>query len=525
MNEKTQQLIKKYIDIVLARKTLIATLVFIALVGGTAIYYKTPKVYQATSLLIYEKQKINSSKMSPELHEKVREIVNTLMQEVTSRTSLEKVILEFDLYSGMREELPIEDVIEFMRRQIQISPTKGDVFQVSYYGSDPRKVLRVTNSLASKFIEENLKYREESASKTSEYIANELQLAKTSLDQQELAMRDYKLKFYNELPEQRKINVDRANTLQVKLQGVQNNIQELERTKIVLQEQIGQRRQLLKTTVANQMLQEGNNSDVAHEGDPYQQLARMQSYLATLQVKYKETHPEVKHVKAAISALEERLADEGMHQKTAGMDQGGSLLSRDPVLQAASIQRGDIERNLRALREDEKELRAQIKRLEAWIAAAPVREAEWSALTRDYNQLKGHYDFLVAQNLQASSVENLEKRQQGSQFRIMDPARLPQKPVKPDFVKIMVLAVGLGLALGGGLALAFDMVDTSFKDPLEVEEYLGLSVICSIPYLPLAREKKVARWKNIGFVIYLLSGIILLGGGLFFLWSRGTVIL
>ncbi|WP_319550424.1 GNVR domain-containing protein [Desulfogranum marinum] len=528
MNEKTQQLVKKYFDIILARKMLLVTLVFIAVLGGLVQYYKTPKIYQATSLLIYEKKAINPSKMSPDVKDMVKEVVSTLMQQVTSRSSLEKIIKDLNLYPEMLEKMPLEDVIESMRKVIKISPTKGEVFQVSFSGGDPKKVLRVTNALASKFIEENLKYREERASETSSYIANELQLSKQSLDKKEQAMRDYKLKYYNELPEQRQINVARADTLQVKLQGVQDNIQELERTKLVLKEQIGQRRQLLQNASSNMVASTTEGKDVPG-GDPYQKLAQMHAYLDTLLVKYKETHPEVKRIRKSIAALETQLSandNVGTEEKEGSRPSTNrSLMSRDPVLQAAAIQQRDLERNLVVLRVDEKELRSQIQKLEEWIAAAPVREAEWSALTRDYNQFKSHYDFLVSQNLQASSVENLEKKQQGSQFKIMDPARLPQKPVKPDFMKIMVLAIGLGCALGGGLALGLDLLDTSFKDPLEIEEYLGVSVACSVPYLPLPKEKKLSRLKSIGFILYFITGLAIITAALYYLWSRGIVIL
>lgn len=529
MNEKTQQLIKKYVDIVFARKILIVTSVFLALAGGLIQYSRTPKVYQATSLLIYERQAINPTRlMSPDIQARGLEIVNTLQQQVTTRANLEKIIKDLDLYPGLREKIPLEDVIEVMKTNIDIvSPRTGDVFKVSFSGKDPAKVLRVTNALASKFIEENLIYREERASETSNYIANELQLAQQSLDRKEQVMRDYKLKYYNELPEQREINVARATALQSRLQGVQDNIQELERTKLSLQEQIGQRRDMLNSISSDQDAGDGASS-LNQVNDPYQQLTRLQAYLNTLIVKYKDTHPEIKRIKKAIAAKEAQIQS--------GIDAGAgaagtdaqrsrqSLLNRDPVYQAAVIQQKDIERNLVELRSDERTLKSQIKQLEGWIGAAPIREAEWSALTRDYNQFRQHYDFLVAENLQASSVENLEKKQKGSQFKIMDPARLPQKPIEPDFIKIMVLALGLGFAFGGGIALTLDILDTSFRDPLEIEEYLGLGVTCTVPYLPLKRESNIKRLKLFLFIVYMATGTILLLGAVYFLWNRGIIV-
>ncbi len=526
MDQKTEQLIKKYIDVVLARKAVITTFLFIMMLAGLAVYTKIPKVYQATALLIYERQAVNPSKMSPDLKSRTREIVSTLMQQVTSRTSLEKIIKEFNLYLEAREKLPIEDVIESMRKRIRISPTKGDIFQVSFDGENPKKVLRVTNALSSKFIEENLKYREERATETSSYIANELNLSKRSLDKKEQAMRDYKLKYYNELPEQREINVSRANTLQVKLQGVQDNIQELERTKVVLQEQVGLRKRALSNLGAGQA---GGDTDQIGSDDPYERLSRMKAHLDALLLKYKDTHPEVKRVRKSIVGYEQQLnLDDtgagGSGEKTSSVSRR-SLVNRDPVLQQAAIQRKSIELNLVELRSEESDLKRQISTLEEWISAAPVREAEWSALTRDYSQFKKHYDYLVAQNIQASSVQNLERKQQGSQFKIMDPPRLPTKPIKPDFLKIMILAIGVGFALGGGLAIGLDLLDTSFKDPLDIEEILGVSVVCSIPYIPLKKETRISRIKEISYYLYLLVGCAIICAALYYLWSSGRLII
>ena len=160
--------------------------------------------------------------------------------------------------------------------------------------------------------------------------------------------------------------------------------------------------------------------------------------------------------------------------------------------QKLSEQIKQIDININQLREEQAAIPAQIAKYQRWIEAVPTREAEWTSLTRDYNELRRHYDQLVAQNLQAQSVENLERNQKGSKFKIVDSARVPEKPSKPNFLKMLLVEVALGMGVGLGGVLLFDFIDTSFKDVGELEEYIGVPVICAIPFI----EKEVEAKKE-----------------------------
>ena len=187
MEVDQRQQLRKYIDLVLRRKKIIITAFLCAFVSGVGVYLRTPKVYLSSSLIMFQQQQINPSKMSPDVAAiKTTEIVNTVGQQVTSRTNLEEVIKRYKLYPDLVEELPMEDVVTLMRENhIAIKPQKGDVFMVTYEGQDPKKVMLVANALASKFIEENLRFREEKTSETSAYVKDELKLAKDALDKKE----------------------------------------------------------------------------------------------------------------------------------------------------------------------------------------------------------------------------------------------------------------------------------------------------------------------------------------------------
>ena len=183
-----------------------------------------------------------------------------------------------------------------------------------------------------------------------------------------------------------------------------------------------------------------------------------------------------------------------------------------------------IQMSIGNINEEKEGLRKTIAQYEEWVAAAPVREAEWSALTREYGELKRHYDMLVSSDLQAKSMLNLEKRQKGSQFKIVDSARVAEKPIKPDFVKILAIALFCGLGLGFGVPFVWDFLDPSFRDLGDIEAYLGVPVLCTIPLIETEREKNWCRRK---FQLGLLAAVVAFAAiaVLFaYCWRRGLIV-
>ncbi len=532
MDSQQRQLVKKYLDLLAYHWKFITGCVLIALSLGLVVYLRMPKVYQCTALLSYERQQINPARMAPERQtRRLRDTVSTLSELVMSRNNLEGIISQFSLYPKERQQMPIEDVIELMRKKIKISPsTRGDTFTVTFEGSNPEKVQKTTNALASKFIEENLKYREERATETSKYTEDELNMAKVVLDKKEQAMRDYKLKYYNEMPDQRESNLARLSALHEQYQNIQDSIQDLERTRVLVQEQVALR-QRLATALLPGGGAETATAPSAAASRPMTRAERLQSlqrYLEALLAKYTERHPEVRRTRQMIAKLKQELAtapDDAGEETTASKAEPRGAAEEDPEIARARLQLKEIDLNIKQLRADQKKVRSEIDKYEKWVAAAPVREAEWNALTRDYNELRRHYDYLVAQNLQASSAEHLERKQKGSKFKIVDPARLPDKPFKPDFKKMLLLSLGAGLALGLGLVVGLDFIDTSFKDADDLEGFLGMAVTCAVPYLEIRAEARKRRFINIFWTLfYLLYGLLLLAALVYF-WRQGQIVL
>lgn len=490
-------------------------LLLIALPAGLVYYIITPKVYDASCLLSYQQQSVNPNKMAPDLTARIQDTVSTLSQIVTSRTNLEEMISRFDLYKEAREKLPIEDVIEIMRKNIDVQPSRrGDIFTITFSGGDPSTVVKVANDLAAKFIEENLKYREERAVETSSYTSNELEMAKMTMDRKEATMRDYKLKHYNEMPDQRQANLSRLTALQEQYQAVQVSILELERTRVLVQEQIALRKKALGVA--------GNGATVSSvtRHPSYEQLQKMRRNLELLLVTHTESHPEVKRVRKIIEKLEAEGADTPQRRVVAG--RSAPLADKDLTQLQSQLDKINID--IETIELEKKQMSESIKKYEEWVAATPVREAEWSALTREYGQLKSHYDHLISQDLQAKSMLNLERRQKGSQFKIVDPARFPEKPTKPDFLKIMAVAVAGAMAAGVAVILAIDFLDGSFRDPEEAELFLGIPLLSTIEFVEIPTEKRKKLYLSGGVILVLLTGVVLVIGLFWYAWSRGKIV-
>ena len=516
--QSPMDMITRYLNLLFMRNKLLIACVLLAVSAAPFFYLKMPNIYESSASIIYKEQNVNPSRMSPDEGMQIQEMVNTVTQQVLSRTNLEKLIQDFNLYPEMRKLVPIDDIIERLREkdiQVGVSRDQGNVFSVSFKGSDPETVRKVTNELAAKFIEENLRVRSERASETAKYIQEELRMSKETLLEKESQMRDYKLKFYNEMPEQREANMNRLNALQEQFQAIQSTIHDREQTRMLISEQLEVRKKLQATAAGAAI------SDSGVPEGPWQELETARNTRQELLARYTSEHPSVKRIEKQISQLESQIRD---LTDSAGDSASINAATYDSRIQDLEIQLKEIDIDLKTLRAESEKMLNQIKTYQQWIEAAPIREAEWSALTRDYDELRRYHDTLLAQSLAAEAAESLERRQKGSQFKVIDPAYLPISPVKGSFLKIFLISVFLGIAGGAGLILGMDFMDTSFKDKKEIENFLQIPVTCALPLLVTETEKRRNKAKNILWYVLFAAWFVALAGALYYLKTKELII-
>ena len=514
MNTQQSQVdnLNKYLNLFISRYKFIIVCLLITASASPIFYLNIPRTYQSSASIIYKEQNINPSRMAPDEGMQVQEMVNTVTQQVLSRTNLEKIIKNFNLHADMQKIVPIEDIIEKLREKdikVSVQRDRGNVFSVSFRGIDPQTVMKVTNELAAKFIEENMRVREERAKATASYIQDELHMSKETLHNKESQMRDYKLEFYNEMPEQRTANMNRLNALQEQFQAIQSNIHDREQTRLLVAEQLEIRKDIQSATAGPDSEEYETESNRL-----WNELETAQNTHRELLARYTSEHPNVKRIEKQISQLESKLTKLKVPGTGFAIDGPAAY---DDRIQELYLQLKEIELDLKILRGQSKNNLNQIKTYQKWIEAAPVHEAKWSSLTRDYDELKRYHDTLLSQSLAAEAASSLERHQKGSQFKIIDPAYLPITPDKGPFRIIFLASIAIGLAIGMGLILGLDLMDTSFKDKKEIEDFLQVPVTCSLPLLVTETEKKRKKTNNIIwnciFAVWLLA---LIGATIYF---------
>jgi polysaccharide chain length determinant protein (PEP-CTERM system associated) len=491
--------IHDYLEIGFRRKWYIIVPFVISVAISFGVYKYLPKVYKATTLILVQPQSVPENYVRPTITDTVINRLNTIGQEIMSRTRLEKVIEEFNLYAEFRKKVPMEEAVETMRKAIEVKVQEEkrertrNSFTISFEGEEPKTVMMVTNKLASLFIEETLKVRELQAGGTSEFINKELLMMEDRLKRKEQEIRVFKERNMGQLPTQMDANLRILEQIQQQLRTMSEKIRAAEDRSIIFQGQLEQLKKL-EPREGSLSSQDALNTSRIRE-DPVAQLNALKRELASMQTRLKETHPDVIDLKKKIAAFESQVEGKSKSPQEEEKITTKSLPPPrlDPDTERFYRQLTEQYNNAlleaKRLKEEEKALKEQMNLYQRRIEDTPKREQELTLLSRDYELLKTNYQSLLDKNLQAQMAENLERKQKGEQFKILDPAVLPEKPIKPDRNKILLIGGLLGLVLGMGLTWFRESLEQSFLTVSEVEEYLGIPVLATIPNL---KEKKKA---------------------------------
>ncbi len=468
---------------ILRRKWLVLGSVVAGVGIAATLCVVLPKSYRSSTLILIENQKIPDEYVKGIGGASVEERLTLIQQQVMSRTILSQILDEYDLYGRQVKRDGLESTIETFRKMIKVETigTPGawgksvESVTLSFAHEDPMTAMNVTAKLASLFIEENVKTREQLVTGVSVFLEQELAEAKKALEAQEEAISNYKRKHMGQLPEQLEANLRALDRLQMELTSTDDLLHgQTDRLSTV--DKSIKEYEVSGGTGVNA----DNSRSVNTVMDPLAvRLQELERRLTSLRAEWKETYPDIADTKQEIEDVKAQLAEK-FSALTIDKD-AESLKTYDPYLREMLKQRNDLRADLSAIRDRRARLVEQIKDTERRVEQIPSREQELMILVRDYENRKKNYQALLDKRLNAHVAENLEKRQQGEQFRVLDPANLPQKPEKPNRIVIMIVGLIGGCGLGVGLAVGLDLLNPTFRRREEVEIMPGIQVLATIP--------------------------------------------
>ncbi len=479
---------------------------FVVIMAAAALYsFLLPHMYRATTLILVTPQKVPESIIRPTVTSRIEDRLQSIGQEIMSRTRLEQVIAEFKLYSEEAKSLSREEIVELMRKDVRVELRgKEGYFTISYVGRDPKTVTMVTNKLASLFIEENLKLREQQAQGTSDFLSVELDATRAKLEEQEATITSFKKKHMAELPEQRDASLKILEQLQLQSQKIGDSLKAAQDRKVIIQKQLSD----TKIQVAigppsenpkEEKMTPTTESDSSQSPLPIQkgpsyyeaQLLHARNVLTELKSKYTGRHPDIVRVEKYIADLEEKIDKmkaQGVGERMTAKETAISSPSVVASIRAMENYLIATELEIKRLYEEDSKIKDRMAGLQARIENTPMRELAMTNLTRDYQNTREAYQTLLRKHQEAQQAENLERRQKGEQFKVIDPARIPEKPIQGKIFKIFLIGFVLGMGFGMGMVFLREQMDRSFRDPEDLEATMEYRVLANIPRI----QKKAA---------------------------------
>jgi len=488
----------EYFKIIRKRKWLII-LPIIAITSAVAwVVYRLPDLYESSTLIVVKPSTLPNSVVPTANDDSLTRQLTSITQVVTSRSSLEPLVKNFELYANERARgQAMESVIGMMRRDINVdvNRSRNDItngFNITYRGSDPKTTQAVTAELASKYISETTRNTVTSTTSAVNFIDSQVAQAKAALDEVDKQRLEFLQGNVGNLPSE-------STTLLSQLSGLRDQQK-------TLMSEIG-RLQDRRAAGANQLALMKQNTVVLKEdaarditdpkttpawGQLASRKAALEGELTRLRQELKDKHPDVIAKQKEIEQVKGDMAEMVADWKNK-IKEYQEKLDKRPDLTANSVEQelklieSEIKRQQSSLSDNEKQIGIILQRLNL----VPGADVQLAVIDREYQTKKAAYDSLLAKQSGISLGANALTQQQGEGIEVVDPANLPSQPVAPKRLALFALGAGLGLAVGLLLAAIFEVPRLlTIQTAEDARHYTNLPVLISVPELLTPQEAK-----------------------------------
>jgi polysaccharide chain length determinant protein (PEP-CTERM system associated) len=497
-----------------------------ALVWGAS--WLIPSTYRSGTLILIEEPSVPEKYVVSNIDSDIQQQLDSITQQILSRTRLLRIIDKLGLYAQDQKHRSPDDLVEKMRKDIEIELSHGDdkklsAFNIYYVSRDPKMAQQATSELANLFITENLEQRQKRSENTTNFLEDQLEQARAKLAEQEAKVRVFKDQHLGELPTQTQTNLQILTGLQSQVQVNQDSLNRAKQQNTYLESLINQYR-------AQDRGSKPGGGGQAGLAEIDKELDQLKAQLADLTSHYTDKHPDVRKTREQIARAESRrermIADmnSGANHSSPASPEADAPAALDPKSAPAL----ELESQLKANRVEIANRQAEIKdeqnkinQYQARLNMAPVMEQQFADITRDYDQSKADYESLLKKKNESEMSTDLEKTQQGEHFRMLDPPNLPVKAYKPNRLQLCGLGLVVGCVFGAGFAMGKEKLSGKIYSERAIKKLLPFDVIAEIPPIESLREQSSRRrsaWIA-GAAAVVIAGFILLGSAVTYLYG------
>ena len=495
-----------------------------ALVWGVS--WLLPSTYRSGTLILVEQPSVPEKYVVSNIDSDIQHQLDSITQQILSRTRLLRIIDSLGLYPQERKHKGPDDLVEMMRKDIEIELSHGDdrklsAFNIYYASRDPKMAQAATSELANLFITENIEERQKRSENTTNFLGDQLDQARAKLAAQEAKLRVFKDQHLGELPTQTQSNLQILTGLQSQVQANQDSLNRAKQQNTYLESLINQYRAMDSGSKSGDTVGSAGLAAIDKELD------QLKAQLADLTSHYTDKHPDVRKTKEQIARTEkmrDRIVAEMNSLATDSTPAPAAASSSAPKTAPMLEMESQLKANRLEIANREAEIKdelAKINQYQARLNMAPVMEQQFADITRDYDQSKTDYESLLAKKNQSEMSTDLEKTEQGEHFRMLDPPNLPVKPYKPNRLMLCGAGLAVGLVLGGGFAFGQEKLSGKIYSEREIKKLVPFEIIAEIPPIESLEEQSSNRrsiWIA-GAAAVVVMGFILLGSAVTYLYG------
>ena len=452
------------------------TMLLLGLLGVLAVLV-LPKKYTSTTMVLVEQPTVPVEYVKPVVNDDLNHRLASMKEQVLSRSRLQPIIEKLNLYPEQRSKVHMEELEDTLRKAVEVElmqPMPGSVnkqppgFQISVTFANPQVAQQICTDITSMFIEQNSKRREQQAVDTTQFLSQQLEQAKTKLDEQDAQLAQFKRQYLGSLPEEETTNLNILTGMNTQLEAVIQALSRAQQDKAFNEAMLSQQETNWK------QMTNGNQNPENQE----QQLTQLEAQLSDLLARYTPEHPDVLKVKSQIEELKKKLAQEPA-SKSSTVAQ--APLHEPPQIQQlrAKIKQDDL--GIAELAKRQGQIQEQIRLIQGRVQASPMVEQQFKEITRNYQTALELYNDLLKKRDSSTMATSLEHQQESETFRILDPPSLPTTPSFPNRLMLIGGGMGVGLALGFGILYLLAMMDKAMYTERDVETCLKLPVLTTVP--------------------------------------------